>query len=60
MRSRSVALLATIALLLALGAPTLYVLARQGVSWLLILSVLILAFIIIGVLGALWSPPPEE
>jgi hypothetical protein len=59
MDSRTVALLATLALILLLGLLTLNVLVRHGLDVLVVLSLLILAMFGFGVVGALINPPQE-
>ncbi len=60
MSARNAALAASLALICMLGFLTLYVAIEDGVDILVILSLVILALLGFGVLGALTSPPPEE
>jgi hypothetical protein len=60
MDARSAALLASLGLITLLAALTIYVIARNGFDPLIALSVLIVTFLGIAVLGALNNPPPEE
>ena len=56
---RTVALLASLALLGMLAFLTVSVAVRDGVTPLVVLSVGLLVLIGIGVVGALGNPPPE-
>ena len=60
MDGRTAALLASLGLITLLAALTIYVMARNGFDPLIALSLLIVTFLGIAVLGALLSPPPEE
>jgi hypothetical protein len=58
--SRNLVLGASLVLICLLGFLTVTVLVSQGLDILVIVSLLILALLGFGVLGALTSPPPEE
>jgi hypothetical protein len=58
--SRSLVLGASLVLICLLGFLTVTVLVSRGLDILVIVSLLILALLGFGVLGALTSPPPEE
>ena len=58
--NRNLVLGASLALICLLGFLTLTVLLSHGLDILVIVSLLILALLGFGVLGALTSPPPEE
>ena len=58
--SRNFVLGASLLLICLLGFLTVTVLVSQGLDILVIVSLLILALLGFGVLGALTSPPPEE
>jgi hypothetical protein len=57
---RTGALVASLALICLLTALTVTVAVRNGVDILTIVSLVILALIGFGVVGALTSPPPSE
>jgi hypothetical protein len=58
--SRNLVLGASLVLICLLGFLTVTVLLSHGLDILVIVSLLILALLGFGVLGALTSPPPEE
>ena len=58
--NRNLVLGASLVLICLLGFLTLTVLLSHGLDILVIVSLLILALLGFGVLGALTSPPPEE
>jgi hypothetical protein len=57
MSARTIALVGALALIGLLAFLTLSVLVREGIDFLVIVSLLILALLGFGVLGALTSPP---
>jgi hypothetical protein len=60
MGTRTVVLGACVVMICLLGFLTLSVLAREGVDILVVVSLIILALLGFGVLGALTAPPPDE
>ena len=60
MSARSLVLGGSLALICLLGFLTVSVLVEQGLDLLVVVSLLILALLGFGVLGALTSPPPDE
>ncbi len=58
--ARSLALAASLALIGLLAVLTIDVAINQGVDVLVVLSLIILALLGIGVVGALTSSPPDE
>jgi len=58
--ARTVALVGTLALICLLAALTISVAVDDGVDILVIVSLIILALLGFGVLGALYSAPPDE
>jgi len=56
---RTLALVGSLAIICLLAFLTLSVALERGVDVLVVLSVIILALLGIGVLGALSSPPPD-
>jgi hypothetical protein len=58
--NRNLVLGGSLVLICLLGFLTVTVLVSQGLDILVIVSLLILALLGFGVLGALTSPPPEE
>ena len=58
--NRNFVLGASLVLICLLAFLTVTVLVSQGLDILVIVSLLILALLGFGVLGALTSPPPEE
>jgi hypothetical protein len=57
--ARSVALVGSLVMICLLGFLTVSVAVRHGVDFLVLLSLLILALLGFGVLGALTSPPND-
>ena len=60
MGARTLVLAASLALIGLLAFLTLSVAVENGVDVLVVVSLVILALLGFGVLGALTSPPPEE
>jgi hypothetical protein len=60
MTARNLVLAASLVLICLLGFLTLTVMFREGIDILVLVSLLILALLGFGVLGALTSPPPDE
>lgn len=58
--TRNVVLLACLALIGLLGFLTLSVMVREGVDILVVTSLVVLALLGFGVIGALTAPPPDE
>jgi hypothetical protein len=58
--ARTAALLGSLALIALLAALTISVAVDEGVDILVILSLIVIALLGFGVLGALSSPPPDE
>jgi hypothetical protein len=58
--ARTLALLASLALICLLAFLTLTVAVEDGIDILVIVSVIVLALLGFGVLGALTSAPPDE
>jgi hypothetical protein len=58
--ARTVVLLGSLALICLLGFLTVSVMVREGIDFLVLVSLLILALLGFAVLGALTSPPPDE
>jgi hypothetical protein len=58
--ARTLALLASLALICLLAFLTLTVAVEDGIDILVIVSVIVLALLGVGVLGALTSAPPDE
>jgi hypothetical protein len=58
--ARMLALLASLALICLLAFLTLTVAVEDGIDILVIVSVIVLALLGFGVLGALTSAPPDE
>jgi hypothetical protein len=56
---RTLALVGSLAIICLLAFLTVSVAVERGVDVLVVLSVIILALLGIGVLGALTSPPPD-
>jgi hypothetical protein len=57
--SRNIALIASLALICLLGFLTVSVAVEHGVDILVLVSLVILALLAFGVLGALTSPPDD-
>jgi hypothetical protein len=60
MNARSIALAGCLVLICLLAFLTLSVIVSKGLDVLVIVSLLILALLGFGVLGALTTPPPDE
>jgi hypothetical protein len=60
MRSRSLVLAGSVVLIGLLGVLTILVVVRAGIDVLVVVSLLVLALLGFGVIGALTSPPPDE
>jgi len=60
MNLRGLVLVGSLVLICLLGFLTVTVLVREGIDVLVIVSLLVLALLGFGVLGALSSPPPDE
>jgi hypothetical protein len=58
--ARVVALIGTLALICLVAALTISVALDEGVDILVIVSLVVIALLGFGVLGALASPPPDE
>jgi hypothetical protein len=56
---RSFVLVLALLFTLALAALTLWVMARQGVDILVVVSLVVLALFTFGIVGALLHPPDE-
>jgi hypothetical protein len=59
MTPRNIALVASLVLICLLGFLTLSVAVSEGVDFLVLISLLVLALLAFGVLGALTSPPDD-
>jgi hypothetical protein len=59
MPARNIALIASLALICLLGFLTVSVAVDQGVDILVLVSLVVLALLAFGVLGALTSPPDD-
>jgi hypothetical protein len=57
---RTIALVGSLALICLLAALTISVAVDEGVDILVVVSLIVLALLGFGVLGALGSPPPDE
>jgi hypothetical protein len=60
MNLRGFVLVGSLVLMCLLGFLTVIVLVEEGIDVLVIVSLLVLALLGFGVLGALTSPPPDE
>ena len=60
MRTRNLALGGSLILICLLAFLTVTVAVRNGVDILVLVSIVVLALLGFGVVGALTSPPPEE
>ena len=60
MNARNLVLMASLAMICLLGFLTVAVLVQEGIDILVVLSLIVLALLGFGVLGALTSPPPDE
>jgi hypothetical protein len=58
--ARTVALIGSLALICLLAALTISVAVDEGVDILVVLSLIVIALLGFGVLGALASPPSDE
>jgi hypothetical protein len=58
--ARTVALIGSLALICLLAVLTISVAADDGVDILVIVSLVVIALLGFGVLGALAQPPPDE
>jgi hypothetical protein len=58
--ARVVALISSLALICLVAALTISVAVDEGVDILVIVSLVVIALLGFGVLGALASPPPDE
>jgi hypothetical protein len=58
--ARTVALIGSLALICLLAALTISVAVDEGVDILVVLSLIVIALLGFGVLGALSSPPSDE
>ena len=58
--ARTVVLFGSLMLICLLGFLTVSVMVREGIDFLVLVSLLILALLGFAVLGALTSPPPDE
>jgi hypothetical protein len=58
--ARVVALIGSLALICLVAALTISVAVDEGVDILVIVSLVVIALLGFGVLGALASPPPDE
>jgi hypothetical protein len=59
MEGRTGALLGALLFVLALSALTIDVVVQEGIDVLVIVSLVVLAMVAYGVLGALFNPPEE-
>ncbi len=60
MFTRNVVLLACLLMIGLLGFLTLSVMVREGVDILVVTSLVVLALLGFGVIGALTTPPPDD
>jgi hypothetical protein len=60
MNFRGLVLVGSLVLICVVGFLTVTVLVREGIDVLVVVSLLVLALLGFGVLGALSSPPPDE
>lgn len=58
--ARTLALVGSLAIICILGFLTVTVAVRDGIDILVVVSLIVLALLGFGVLGALSSPPPDE
>jgi hypothetical protein len=58
--ARIAALVGSLAIICILGFLTVTVAVRDGIDVLVVVSLIVLALLGFGVLGALSSPPPDE
>jgi len=57
--ARTIVLLGSLAIIYLLAFLTISVAVREGIDILVVVSVIVLAVLGVGVLGALTTPPPE-
>jgi len=57
--ARTIVLLGSLAIICLLAFLTISVAVREGIDILVVVSVIVLAVLGVGVLGALTTPPPE-
>jgi len=57
--ARTFALVGSLAIICLLGFLTISVAVEEGIDILVIVSLIVLALLGVGVLGALTSPPPD-
>ena len=60
MSARNLVLVGSLVMICLLGFLTVSVLVQEGIDILVVVSLLVLALLGFGVLGALTSPPPDE
>jgi hypothetical protein len=60
MAARTLVLGGSLAMICLLGFLTVSVAADEGVDFLVVVSLVVLAVLAFGVLGALTSPPPDD
>ena len=58
--AHTLALVGSLAIICILGFLTVTVAVRDGIDILVVVSLIVLALLGFGVLGALSSPPPDE
>jgi hypothetical protein len=59
MGSRNVALWSSLTVIALFAFLTVYVIAAEGFDWIVVMALVILAFLGVGVIGALTQPPHE-
>ena len=59
MGSRNLALWSSLAVIALFAFLTMYVIVAEGFDWLVVMALVILAFLGVGVIGALTQPPNE-
>jgi hypothetical protein len=59
MGSRNVALVSSLAVIALFAFLTMYVIVSDGFDWIVVMALVILAFLGVGVIGALTQPPHE-
>ena len=60
MNARNFALAGSLVMICLLGFLTVAVLVERGIDILVVVSLIVLALLGFGILGALTSPPPDE
>ena len=60
MTARNVVLAGSLVMICLLGFLTVAVLVEEGIDILVVVSLMVLALLGFGILGALTSPPPDE